>query len=76
MKNNKTLGVGISKTDQKSVRGGIAWQDYRDFTCIKNNVQVGYGCTTVSGAGAACCRKANATLVWGPFGCPYEYCSL
>lgn len=76
--NYKALGSVLSKNEMKKLKGGIAWENYRDFSCRKGTgpLKPG-GCTDVSGQGSACCFTkygSGYSPVWGPFGCPYEVC--
>jgi hypothetical protein len=76
--NYGNLGKRLTQKQMKNLIGGIAWPDFRDFQCQKGlgPLRPG-GCTSVSGAGAACCQRKYGSghlPVWGPFGCPYEVC--
>jgi len=76
--NNQLLGKLLSKKEMKSLKGGIAWDDFRDFQCRKGTGPLlPGGCTDVSGLGSSCCNSkygSGYSPVWGPFGCPYNVC--
>ena len=70
----KDLGTMLSKNEMKEVKGGIAWDVFKDFNCLVNGIQRPGGCTCVSHCAHQYCLSTYGTpdVIYTNVGCPYD----